>query len=310
MKSLFCVFFLMAVPVMLLAECEFELRTEQLIYTLADTNQSIPGQLIISRKKDSGPHCNDYFLAFSKGAAGSYNRRALGNTNEFLLYNVYKNPNMTGVLKEAADVLSNNDILSGSIKKDTTEVAIFYLQPGVINSSELPLAGRYRDTLKVHAYSGTYSNAKYEMSRDQYIEFIVPKFISLSLVGKDEPHDQYKTARTIDFGELEEREFGEFDVRIVSNAGFVLKVSSLNNGVLKRVNGSGANSEIAYDFFANGIAHSLRGTAVSPAAIAISEGKTLSVGAHVPVKIIIKNVSNKEPGTYQDYLTLSVISNE
>lgn len=310
MKACSLIFLLIMLPGILWADCDFELRTEQIIYTAGENNHSIPSQVTLTRKKDSGPHCNDYFLTFTKGAAGNYNRMAVHSSGEYVLYNLYKNSNMTGVLKEVNDAVSLGDVLSGKIKKDSSELSVFYLAAGPINAKGPPLAGRYRDNLKVHAYSGALNASSYEASRELFIELIVPKFIALSLVEKGEAYDQYKTARTIDFGELESRESVEFDVRIVSNAGYILKVSSLNSGVLKRLNGSGASSEIAYDFLANGIVNSLRGTNGLPTTISSAVGKTAAGGAQVPIKIIIQDVSNKDPGTYQDYLTLSVISNE
>jgi hypothetical protein len=44
--------------------------------------------------------------------------------------------------------------------------------------------------------------------------------------------------------------------------------------------------------------------------IASATGNTPAGGAQIPIKVVIKSVENKDPGTYQDYITLSVISND
>jgi spore coat protein U-like protein len=165
--------------------------------------------------------------------------------------------------------------------------------------------------IQVQAYSGFYTNINgYEGYRDMYVYINVAKFTSLSLVDTGSAYDPAQTAKTLDFGVLETNEEMQFDVRIVSNAGYVLKVSSANNGILKRTDGTGVLSQIAYDFYANNSKKTLTSSATSPVTIASATGKTPAGGAQIPVKVVIKSVENKNPGTYQDYITLTVISND
>lgn len=294
------------------ADCGYEISAPVFNYSVADTNPTTPGQVTLSRKKDNGIPCFNFFFAFTKGWAGNYNRRAVNlSNNEMLYYNIYKNSNSTGVLKEPSDITSSNEVIAGTINKNQVLNFSYYFTLGPISASTPPKSGTYVDVVQVQAYSGFTNNINsYEGYRDLNIFIQVSKFTSLSLVDTGDVYDVSKTSKTLDFGELEESELLDFDVRVVSNAGYLLKISSSNNGLLKRIDGSGSQSQISYDFYAKNTKKSLSSSASSPVIIASGTGKTPSGGAQIPIKVIIKSVENKDPGTYQDYLTLSVISNE
>lgn len=310
LKLLSLIFFLIADNTF--AGCEYELTTPVFSYGVSDTNPTTSGTVSITRTKDNGAPCSNFFLAFTKGWAGNYNRRATNLANSDLIYyNIYKNSNSTGVLKEPNDITSTNEVLYGPILKNQKIDLTYYFTLAPINASSPPKAGTYIDVIEVQAYSGTYTNINgYEGYRDLNIYINVPKFISLSMVETGAVYDPSSVSKTLDFGILEEDEQLGFDVRIVSNAGYILKISSSNNGVLKLTGGTGSKSEVTYDFYANNAKKSLGSSAASPVTLASATGKTPSGGAQVPIKVIIKSVDDKDPGTYQDYLTLSVISND
>lgn len=295
------------------SDCEYKLSIPAFNYTVMDENPAVSGSLSIAREKDNGQPCSNYFLTFSRGQAGNYNRYALNSSNgEKIYYNLYKNSNATGALKELNDISSNNETLYGPIAKDQTIALNYFVSLAPINASNPPLGGIYTDVIRVRSYSGTYSGSNdYEGYRDLYININVPKSVSLSLVDTGDSYDSSKTSKTLDFGILEKDEELSFDVRIVSNAGYILKISSANNGELKRIDGSGSKSEIDYDFYANNSKKSLSSSSSSPVTIASASGKTPSGGARIPIRVVIdEDVDDKDPGTYQDYLTLSVISND
>lgn len=295
------------------AACDYDLTVPTFSYGVGDTNPTVSGTVRVTRNQSNAAVCNNFFLAFTKGWAGNYNRRGYNITTwvGYLYYNLYKNSNATGVLKEPNDISSTNEVIFGTIAKNETKDLNYYFALNPIDASSPPSAGTYYDVVQVQIYSGTYTNINaYEGYRDLYVYLNVSKFISLSLVDTGGAYDANQTSKTLDFGELEENEQLGFDVRIVSNAGYILKVSSANNGLLKRIGGSGSKSEISYDFYANNSKKSLSSSASSPVTIASGTGKTASGGAQVPIKVVIKSVDDKDPGTYQDYVTLSVISND
>ncbi|MBY0413336.1 MAG: spore coat U domain-containing protein [Bdellovibrionales bacterium] len=294
------------------ADCDYALTTPVFSYSVGDSNPTVPGTITINRNKSGASACSNFFLAFTRGWAGNYNRRALNLLNgDLIYYNLYKNSNTTGVLKEPSDITSTNEVLFGTITKDETKSLTYYFTLAPISSSVPPRAGTYIDVIQVQAYSGLYTNINaYEGYRDLYVYINISKFVSLSLVDSGAVYDSAQTSKTLDFGELTQDEQMSFDVRILSNAGYILKVSSSNNGLLKRVDGTGSKSEIAYDFYASNSKKSLSSSASSPVTIASGTGRTPSGGAQIPIKVVIKSVDDKDPGTYQDYVTLSVISND
>lgn len=295
------------------SDCDYSLKVPSFIYTVADLNPAVPGTIEIENNdNDNRRSCRDFFLAFTKGWSGNYNRRGLNLRNGALIYyNLYKNSNSTGVLKEPRDITSVNEVLFGSLSKGEKINLNYYFTLAPLNSSSPPRFGTYVDVVQVQVYTGTYTNInRYEGYRDLNLFINVPRFISLSLVDSGSQHDETKTSKTLDFGEIEEGEKLSFDVRVVSNAGYNLKVSSANNGLLKRVGGVGVGSEIQYDFIVAGSRKPLNSSSSNPVSIANSTGLTPPGGARVPVEISILSVLNKDPGNYQDYITLSVISND
>jgi spore coat protein U-like protein len=295
-------------------DCNYELSVPVFSFNVGDINPSTEGIVNISRPNEgsNSRNCDNFFLAFTKGWSGNYNRRAFNLRNSNLLYyNLYKNNNQIGVLKEPNDITSSNEVLFGTIAKNTNINLSYYFTMSPINANTPPLSGTYIDVIQVQSYSGTYSNIKkFQGYRDLYIYLNVAKFVSLSLIDSGGAYDAGRVSKTLDFGEIEENETLGFDVRIVSNSGYILKISSSNNGLLKRTGASGARSEVNYDFYANNTKKSLSSSAGNPVSLDSGTGVTSSGGALVPIKVVIGNVTDKDSGTYQDYLTLSVISND
>jgi spore coat protein U-like protein len=164
----------------------------------------------------------------------------------------------------------------------------------------------------VQAYSGTYTNINsFEGYRDMNIFIVVSKFTSISLVDSGGSYDPTQTSKTLDFGELTTGEELSFDVRVASNAGYRLKISSANNGHLKRIGAIESTSQIDYTFYSNGTQIGLSNSSGSPVTIASGSGVTPAQGVRVPIRVVIGTVdSTKDPGTYQDYITLTTISTD
>lgn len=312
MKLMISFLFALSFSTLVFADCEYTLSTPVLSYGVGETNPIQPGTVGILRTKSNSDACRSFFLAFTRGWAGNYNRRATNLLNgDLISYNLYKNSNGTGVLKEPNDITSSNEVLFDTITRDESKTLTYYFNLASQNASLPPRSGMYLDVIQVQAYSGTYTNINsFEGTRDLNVYIYVPKFVSLSMVDTGEIYNPSQTSKTLDFGELEVNESLQFDVRVVSNAGYILKVSSANNGLLKRLDGTGSKSEIGYEFYANNTLKSLTTSAASPVSIANATGRTPSGGAQIPIKVVIKSVTDKDPGTYQDYITLSVISND
>lgn len=303
------------------ADCGYQLSVPTLSYGLGDNNPTVQATFTLTRTKNGGPKCDTYFVAFTTGWSNDLNNRRLTNTatsNAFLYYNLYKNSNSTGILKDAnGTITSPNEVLFGNIAINQTVTLNYYFTLASINAGVPPRAGVFEDHVNVQVYQGTYlPNGNYGLEDDKILNIYVnvAKSIAISLVDTNAPHDSAQTSKTLDFGILEENEEMSFDVRLVSNTPHILYVSSTNDGKLKRVGGNGsgsaANAEVTYEFYGNNSSSPtwLGSSSSYNVGLLWNYDSTPAGGTRYPVRIKIKSVTNKTPGEYQDSLTLSVVS--
>ena len=303
------------------ADCGYILNVPTLSYGLGDNNPTAQGVFTLTRTKNGGPKCNNYFISFSGGWANDLNNRRLSNlstNNSFLYYNLYKNSNSTGILKDAnGTITSPNEVLFGTIAINQTVTLSYYFTLGPLNAGTPTRAGVFEDHINVQAYQGTYSsNGNWNLEDNKILNLYVnvPKAMAISLVDTNAPHNSDQTSKTLDFGVLEENEEMSFDIRLISNTPHVLYVSSTNNGKLKRIGGNGsgstANGEISYDFYGNNSSSPiwLGNSSSNNVSLLWNYGTTSAGGTRYPVRIKIKSVTNKTPGDYQDSLILSIVS--
>ncbi len=287
--------------------CDYDLDVPALYYTLTSSSAIEPRTLQLSRN-DNGGNCKNFFLGFTRGWAPTYNRYAtnLWNGNR-IYYNLYNNAGGTMVLKNPSDITSDNDVIMGQINKYQVLDLTYYFQISPYTSATLPRSGTYVDYVQIQAYSGKWWAINgYEGYQNLYIQIYVPKLSALSLVDTGATFDHGDTNQILDFDELEANEQLSFDLLIVSNAGYQVTFSSSNNGVLKNTAVTSGDNTIQYDLFVNNSLKSI----TSPVVVASGSGSTLSSGQRLPVRVKIKSVGNKEPGTYRDYITITTTTTE
>lgn len=287
--------------------CNYDLDVPPLVYTVTGNPVIIPRTLELERDDSSGP-CAQYFLGFTRGWAPNYNRYAtnLANGNK-IYYNLYKNAGGTQILKNPSDITSDNEVLMGQIAKDQKLDLTYYFSVSPYTSSSLPRAGTYVDYVQVQAYSGKWwAINSYEGYKNLAVQIIVPKLSAISLVDTGASFDPSDTSQVLDFGELEQNEQMSFDLMVVSNAGYNVTFSSNNLGVLKNTTVTTGNNTIQYELYVNNTQRSLS----APSVVASGSGTTPSSGNRIPVRVKIKNVDNKEPGTYTDYITITTTTIE
>lgn len=287
--------------------CDYDLNVPALYYTLTSNPAIEPRSLDLERNDDHG-NCKNFFLGFTRGWAPTYNRYAtnLMNGNK-IYYNIYKNSGATMVLKNPSDITSDNDVIMGQINKNQELNLTYYFQISPYSSTTLPRSGTYIDYVQVQAYSGKWWAINgYEGYQNLFVQIYVPKLSALSLVDTGASFDSGDTNQILNFDELEMNEQLSFDVLVVSNAGYQVTFSSNNNGVLKNTTVITGNNTIQYDLYVNNALKSLN----APVVVASGSGSTLSSGQRIPVRVKIKNVDNKEPGTYADYITITTTTTE
>lgn len=292
------------------ANC-FDLSAPALTYIVSDNNPAATGTVSIIRTSNSA-NCNNYFLGFSKGGSTTYTRRALNAaTNATIEYNIFKNSGSSGLLKDKPDITSSNETFIGTIARNQTITHTYYFVLGSINASSPPRYGDYTDTIVVHDYHGTWNGSStLDDSMNLNITINVPKMIQLALIASGDVFDSTQTSKVLDFGELELNEELGFDIKLVSNAGYNLLVSSANNGKLKNTTVVDPNGLIDYEFYANNVLRGLSSSASSPVSIASGTGVTPAGGATVPIRVKIGSVSGKIQGDYEDTITVTVVSTD
>ena len=294
------------------ADCDYNLETPSLVYRTSETNPTIQSTVTLNRRNSTAANCSTFFLAFTSSLLGNYNRYAKNNAhNGKIYYNLYKFSNSSGILKGVNDITSPDETFSGTIGKNQTINYTYYMSLAP-EGNLAPHAGVYYDNVKVESYTGTYINkGSLEYQRNLNIYIVVPKFTSLSLVDSGGAYDPSRTSKTLDFGELTTGKELSFDTRVISNAGYRLKISSANNGKLSRNRNFDHHSSIRYRFYSNGNLIDLDDSSDRPVTIATGSGVTSAQGAKIPIRVLIGKVDNsKSPGTYQDYLTLTTITND
>ncbi len=291
------------------AACSHNLNGAGITYVVGETNVTITNTVTVERT-GSGGDCGTYFIGFSDGGASSYTRRAVKGTTP-LLYNLYKNSNSTGILKAERDITSNSETFFGTISDGQTRTHDYYFSLPSISATSPPVFGSYTDTVSVRSYSGAWNDKnKQEDSFNLAITITVPRLVYLSLLSTGDVFDSAKTSKIIDFGELLQSEEQSFDVKIVSNAGFNLKVSSSNNGKLKNSTTSGTNALIDYEFYASNTLRSLASSSTTPVTIASGSGVTPAGGTTIPIRVKIGSVTNKIEGDYEDVVTVTIVATE
>ncbi len=296
-----------------LAACGYTLSLPALSYTVSSSNVTTAYSLNLSRNNNGSSSCNNFMVGFSKGGANNYNRVATNIiTGSTLSYNLYKYSNSSSSLKTINDANSNSEILTGTVAKNANTSLNYHFRLGTLNGSSLTRGGLYQDTITVAVNSGNLSfDRGPEVSQVLSVNITVPKEASLSMVNSGEPYNSSSTNKTLDFGELSLGEEMNFDVILLSNAGYSLSLSSANNEVLQLVGaGATSNTQIAYDLYAGGVQRTLTGSANAPVVISTGSGVTSTQGTRIPVRVVISSVTDKVAGTYQDYVTFTIATTE
>jgi hypothetical protein len=293
------------------SNCDYQLASPTIYQTTSNLNTNASYDLTISRpKKSNYNQCAYFYYFFSKGNSTNYNRKAVNGRGEGLSYNLYKYSNQSGVLKDLIDISNSNDYLTGYLQNaDTPVLSNFYFYLPSTGTSSMVRGGVYTDNILLNVYSlGVNSPwGYYEFTRNIPIVINVPKEVNLSLVDSGGPFDINSTNKVLNFGTLETSEQVNFDLRVASNAGFKVSLSSLNNGKLKSLQNA---PQIDYSLYVSGNMINLSNSASNPVLIATGSGVTGSQGSVFPMKVKIGTINDSHFGDYEDYITVTAVTND
>jgi spore coat protein U-like protein len=310
-KLLPLLFFLMISINCSAKDCDFTITLTNSTIQVTDIDQVVQRELSASRKKksNSSRDCTLYRVYFTKGMANSYQRKAYSATNQTINYNLHRQVNMVGILKERADALNASEYVEGtSPQKDITYQSSFFVSVPDMAEQNYPRSGSYTDNVQVSLYGFVDSKKGYvfEDSAALTLLFIVPVKINISLIDEGSAFDESSTAKILDFGFLTQYQEKGADLRVVSNTPYQIRASSTNNGNLKHTS---QNALINYGMKVNGSTVSLAGSSGTPVNLG-SGTNTTTAGDRFNLRFqILTNTSTLAAGLYQDQITITAIAN-
>src|SRR5690606_27438395 len=153
--------------------------------------QTLPYSLTLTRgQNSSNPNCANYHLYFSKGSANSYQRRAYSGSNS-LPYNLYRDINRANILKDYGDAGASEFITGYAPNKFTPYTSTWYVGvPSLYENFTGAPAGVYTDTLPVNIYQvRNNGDIEFQTARWITLSFTIPRYVELSIVPQNQPHD-------------------------------------------------------------------------------------------------------------------------
>lgn len=302
----------LALPGELLADCKLRLRTNNVNLVWSQTLGT--QQLTFQIEKGNAPQCH-YGVTFSRGnnSSSGYNRR-MQSGSSYLNYQLYRESSLTNILKELPDVTSLNDIIVGTLPHGNDQVATvtYFLQIPLNQATQprLKPPGTYTDTYVLRVYDNTGNHLTTpDDTKNVNLTTIIPRDIQLSLVAAGGGFDPNSTTQSLDFGTLSDGATRSFDLRVLSNAGFVVTFSSQNNGQMKHENAS-VTTKVPYTLTVNSVPKNLSSSAGNPVVVATSGGQTDMQGAVNPVTITIGSIEGKLAGRYSDNIVVTAATTE
>ncbi|MBL6991989.1 MAG: spore coat protein U domain-containing protein [Bacteriovoracaceae bacterium] len=288
-------------------DCKIILSTTNIDLAWTNASQDLIQTIQIQQDKKPKKKCQSYFLTFSSGNSTNFDRYMVDSYNNKLPYNIYKNSGQRTILKDFSTGSNHHEFLHGNLANLAVDNKNFYLSlPFLGRPNEFPVRPRgiYSDTIVVSFYT---PDNKIISSKPMTIRTVIPPTLYISLVDSGSPFNIHDTHQTLDYGELSKGQTKNFDIRVLSNAGYSLFFSSLNNGVLKHLS---RPAHINYSLKVDNQITNLSTSASSPRLVTRRNGVTPSMGNLHQVMVTIGDVENKYSGEYTDYITMTIMALE
>jgi len=311
MKSIY-LFFLCFFPLSAWSACGLGLAAAHVTINWDLTFTTLAVQLTVTKTQAAA--CS-YWIGISQGGAASYAaRRAVDGTKE-IRYQIYKDAGLNNIIKHDPDIVSADDVITGSFLGGVNLVqnVLYYLDVpnDLATTPNLVPAGTYLDTFAIDLYEGNDPVATPPPVDTQNVNLTinVPTMIDLSLVDTGGAFNSAQTTRSVDFGMLAPGQTAAFDLRVRTNAGFDIKFASTNSGSLAPTVNPVGGTGIPYLFYVNTVLTNL--TTVLTSALS-GAGTTGLSGLAYPMKIVIGNFTtgSQLAGTYEDNIQIEATTVE
>jgi hypothetical protein len=246
---------------------------------------------------DPGP----FFVTFSRGASGTERRQAAFASNS-LEYHMYDSITRRTELKDLP-AANGNEVLQGAFGPRETVKELSYTI--LVPPQQVKPAGRYTDQFKITVYQGTLTTFVEKDARTVSFAVRMEEVTELALVESGAPFDPKAKTQKVDFGKLAKGNAKGFDMRVRSNAGYQVLLESEHGGVMQHTNPR-ITSTIPYVLQVGGSLVNLSGGRKS--VLTRNKRVTNRDGDRHEMLVTIGEVGNAATGTYQDNITISVIS--
>lgn len=283
------------------ASCDINLTNSSFDIVLKQNDDKENLQILLDIS--NGQNC-DLFYTFEKGDTGSYIRSAKSPSDEI-------NYSLTSDSKGNNFIMNFSDLNDSNIPslKNSEKISFWFIVQNMA-ADEPPDSGDYVDSFRLNIYDGKKVNdAVLLKSFPITIRIHVISKLELSLVETGGSFDPNDTTQTLDFGELETGEELSFDLLIKGNARFDLTLFSQNAGTLKHIS---SNSAINYDVDINADGQSLGKSSLSTPRTIESANRASPKDKkkirRFMLKIQIKDVEDKQSGSYSDTVTITAIT--
>ena len=241
----------------------------------------------------------DYFVTFSTGSAGSYDR-TMTLAGVDLHYQIYDSDSQLSVLKALPDAAAG-EVIAGTFTTTATEdqdVSYYVLIP----SRQVVAAGNYEDTIEVRLYEGTLASYVERDSDTIRIRAGIQEEIEVC-VGCLAAFDPAAQTVQLNFGDLDEGEAQSTVARVRSNAGYEFLLHSGNRGVMQHLS---YPTQVPYVLAVDGVPIDL---SPNQATAAIGAGVTGADGVAFNFEVTIGSTAAAAAGDYADNIVLTVRKN-
>lgn len=284
-------------------DCGLSLSVDNVTFSWNGSSQIFTGNITAERTNNSN-NCRNMEIGFSTGVAGNYNR-AMESGGTQVAYNLYKDNSTNNPLKTINDANNNSERIRFRFKNNVlTENLTFEARLPVPNLGRTNLpTGSYNDlitaTIEPRRNNAVSSSVNFQVSLN------LPPEIDISLVSPGGIFDPSQTNYTMNFNVISQGDSRQVDLKVKSNAGYSLSLSSQNGGALKHLT---ANYNIPYQLRVNGTPRSFSGAGV-PLVIGTGTGNTPAQGVNFALSVEVGDPNNKLAGNYEDVITVTATSN-
>lgn len=283
-------------------DCRYEADAGTFSAPLINSTQIIEHVFSVRRNRLISLQCSNYRAYFGTGSSNSYDRKAFNGQNS-LSYNLYRTIGLGDVLKDFPDA-GPGEFISGNLPMPFNDDSkSFYVSlPDTMSIFELP-AGVYTDIVPINFYSLRQNGSlQYQITRFLTISIEIPRFIELSLVPENAPHDSNSTSYLMDFGTMSSNQELAADLRVVGNLGYEVMMSSMNGGLLLNNPDS-----VSYQLKVGQGSYLSLSPAGSVHQVAQSQTGTNLDGQRFNLRVKLGEVAQTlRSGDYQDVITITI----